>query len=80
MKMSIGLIFGQNHLKTSFKNFSLSKNLSYMSLHAISVFDKVKNEALKTLHLIKSTIASKSEYASDQKYHTHFSPFTAVLG
>ena len=42
-------------LKALFNNVFTLKNLSYMSLHAISVFDKCKHEGLKKLQL-KSTI------------------------
>ena len=48
-----------------------------MSLHAISVFGKegVKMKPWKKLHLKAPLSASKKrKYASDQKYHTHFSP------
>ena len=43
---------------------------------------RCNNEALKNLHL-KSTIQcfkkKKRKYASDQKYHTHFSPIDCCV-
>ena len=44
-----------------------------MSVHAISVFDKVQKWSPEKLHL-KSTIKCFKKAKYDQKYHTHFSP------
>ena len=50
-----------------------------MSLHAISVFDKVLKwspEKNCTSNMSKAPLSASKEqiYASDQKYPTHFSP------
>ena len=48
----------------------------YISLHAISVFDKVEKLSPEKNCTSKAPVSAskKQKYASDQKYHTHFSP------
>ena len=53
--------------------FSLFFNLSFMSVHAISVFDKVWKWSPEKMHL-KSTIKSFKEIKIDLIYHTNFPP------